>query len=257
MRRSPMMRTGAVLVAMAASIFLMVVSNRPQQGVAGPGGAVDPVPEKPIPMPPGLIGLEIALGQDGLWAQAWQGEVRMSEGRALSLEVLQRSLRARVDGPYEHFGAPRSPTPETQLGGYQPAGFIWNALEKGYRLGFQSSSDHTSTHWSYAVVLAEDTSRQAIIDAFRKRHCYAAADNILVDVRSGEHLMGDLFTTSSRPTLEIQVFGTTPIARLHVIRNNRYVFSTEPKAREVSLRYTDDDQELKPGQTYYYYVRIE
>jgi hypothetical protein len=130
-------------------------------------------------------------------------------------------------------------------------------FHKGYRLGFQSSNDHTSTHWSYAVVLAEDTSRQAIIDAFRKRHCYAATDNILVDVRSGEHLMGDLFTTSSRPTLEIQVFGTTPIARLHVIRNNRYVFSTEPKAREVSLRYTDDDQELKPGQTYYYYVRIE
>jgi hypothetical protein len=84
---------------MAAFTFLMVVSNRPQQGVAGPGGAVDPVPEKPIPMPPGLIGLEIALGQDGLWAQAWQGEVRMSEGRVLSLEVLQRSLRARVDGP--------------------------------------------------------------------------------------------------------------------------------------------------------------
>jgi hypothetical protein len=69
--------------------------------------------------------------------------------------------------------------------------------------------------------------------------------------------MGDLFTTASRPTLEIQVFGTTPIARLHVIRNNRNVFSTEPKAREVSLRYTDDDQELKPAQTYYYYVRIE
>jgi hypothetical protein len=106
-------------------------------------------------------------------------------------------------------------------------------------------------------VLAEDTSRQAIIDAFRKRHCYAATDNILVDVRSGEHLMGDLFTTASRPTLKIQVSGTAPIARLHVIRNNRYVFSTEPKAREVSLRYTDDDQELKPGQTYYYYVRIE
>ena len=30
-------------------------------------------------------------------------------------------------------------------GGYQPEGFIWNALEKGYRLGFQASSDHIST----------------------------------------------------------------------------------------------------------------
>ena len=54
---------------------------------------------------------------------------------------------------YEHFGAPRSPTEATQIGGYQPKGFIWNALEKGYKLGFQSSSDHVSTHLSYAVVL--------------------------------------------------------------------------------------------------------
>ena len=96
---------------------------------------------------------------------------------------------------YEHFGAPRSPTEATQIGGYQPAGFIWNALEKGYRLGFESSSDHVSTHLSYAIVYAEDTTRPAIIDAFKKRHCYAATDNILLDVRSGDHLMGDIFAT--------------------------------------------------------------
>src|SRR5262249_54243700 len=29
---------------------------------------------------------------------------------------------------YEHFGAPRSPTEETQIGGYEPKGFVWNAL---------------------------------------------------------------------------------------------------------------------------------
>jgi hypothetical protein len=32
---------------------------------------------------------------------------------------------------YEHFGAPRSPTEATNIGGYQPAGFVWNALERG------------------------------------------------------------------------------------------------------------------------------
>ena len=96
---------------------------------------------------------------------------------------------------YEHQGAPRSPTAATQIGGYQPAGFVWNALKKGYRLGFESSSDHISTHWSYAVVLAPERSREALIEAFRKRHCYAATDNIILDVRSGEHLMGDVFET--------------------------------------------------------------
>jgi hypothetical protein len=126
---------------------------------------------------------------------------------------------------YEHFGAPRSATADTHIGGYQPAGFVWNALEKGYRLGFQSSSDHVSTHMSYAVVLAEDTSRQAIIDAFKKRHCYGATDNILLIVRSGDQLMGDAFETAQRPALEITAHGTAPITKLHVVRDNKYVYS--------------------------------
>src|SRR5437660_12129796 len=113
---------------------------------------------------------------------------------------------------YEYQGAPRSPTEATQIGGYQPKGFVWNALEKGYKLGFQSSSDHVSTHWSYAIVYAEDASRPAIIDAFKKRHCYAATDNILLDVRSGDRMMGDTFNAAGKPRLSITVKGTAPVA---------------------------------------------
>jgi hypothetical protein len=156
---------------------------------------------------------------------------------------------------YEHFGAPRSPTEATQIGGYQPKGFIWNALDKGYRLGFQSSSDHVSTHWSYAIVLTDDHSRQGVIDAFKKRHCYAATDNIVLDVRSGEHLMGDIFKTNDRPSLKIKALGTAPIARVHVVRDNKYALTTEPKADRIELTYTDDD--ARPGETHYYYVRVE
>src|SRR5207248_9440356 len=98
---------------------------------------------------------------------------------------------------------------------------------------------------SYAVVLTDDVSRQGIIDAFKKRHCYAATDNILLLVRSGDHVMGDAFETSKRPTLSIQVYGTGPVAKLHVIKDNKYVYSTEPKEREIKeLRYTD--MEAKP-----------
>ncbi|HET6884107.1 MAG TPA: hypothetical protein VFI31_28390, partial [Pirellulales bacterium] len=156
---------------------------------------------------------------------------------------------------YEHFGAPRSATAQTQIGGYQPAGFIWNALERGYRLGFQSSSDHVSTHMSYGIVLAEEASRQQIIDGFKKRHSYAATDNIILIVRSGDHLMGDEFETSERPTLSIEAHGTAPIARLHVIRDNKYLDTTEPGERDVERTFTDMDAE--PGKTSYYYVRLE
>jgi hypothetical protein len=69
--------------------------------------------------------------------------------------------------------------------------------------------------------------------------------------------MGDLLETPERPTLRISVQGTAPIAKLHVIRNNRYVLSTEPRSKQVRLTYTDDDASLRAGQTHYYYVRVE
>src|SRR6516162_4371334 len=59
---------------------------------------------------------------------------------------------------YEFPGAPRSPTEQTQIGGFEPKGFVVHALDKGYKLGFQSSSDHVSTHISYGVVLTDNLS---------------------------------------------------------------------------------------------------
>jgi hypothetical protein len=156
---------------------------------------------------------------------------------------------------YETFGAPRSPTKPTQIGGYEPAGFVWNAFEKGYRFGFQSSSDHVSTHMSYGIVLTDDVSRQGLIDAFKKRHSYAATDNIIVEVRCGPQIMGDIFTSAKRPTLDIIVHGTAPVAKIRVIRDNKYVYQNEPRQREVNLHYTDTD--IAAGATSYYYVRVE
>ena len=53
-------------------------------------------------------------------------------------------------------------------GPYKPDGFVSLALDKGYRLGFQASSDHISTHVSYACVLAEEFSRKGLIDAMQE-----------------------------------------------------------------------------------------
>ena len=79
---------------------------------------------------------------------------------------------------YEYFGAPRvAHGPDDAVGGWRPLGMVWNALALQYRLGFQASSDHVSTHISFAVAIAERPDRDAILDAFQRRHCYAATDN--------------------------------------------------------------------------------
>jgi hypothetical protein len=155
---------------------------------------------------------------------------------------------------YEHYGAPRvARTPAESIGGWRPMGMIWNALSLQYKFGFQASSDHISTHISYAIAIAEDASRAAILDAFKRRHCYGATDNILMDVRSGEHIMGDEFDADGPVRLKVLVHGTRPLARVDVIKDFVYVFSTEPKGPRVEFQWTDDEK--RPAGTSWYYVR--
>jgi hypothetical protein len=155
---------------------------------------------------------------------------------------------------YEHYGAPRvARTPAESIGGWRPMGMIWNALSMQYKFGFQASSDHISTHISYAVAIAEDTSRAAILDAFKRRHCYGATDNILLDVRAGEHIMGDEFVADGPVKLKVLVHGTRPLARVDVIKDFVYVFSTEPKGPRVEFQWTDE--ETRPPGVSWYYVR--
>src|SRR5207244_9454371 len=85
---------------------------------------------------------------------------------------------------YEYPDAPRAGhDPQgnklpASLGGWEPAGFVVNALKKGYRFGFQSSSDHISTHISYCVARAERHDRDSILAALKQRHVSGAHDDI-------------------------------------------------------------------------------
>lgn len=157
---------------------------------------------------------------------------------------------------YEHLGAPRvARRPGEAIGGWKPLGMVWNALAMQYRLGFQASSDHISTHISYAVAVTEDTTRASVLDAFRKRHCYGATDNIVLDVRSGDHIMGDEFDADGPVRLQVFAHGTRPIAKVDVIKDFTYVYSTEPKTEQVRFAWTDEEK--RPPGLSWYYVRVQ
>jgi hypothetical protein len=156
---------------------------------------------------------------------------------------------------YEMPGAPRTNTEGDSIGGWRPQGFINLALQMGFKMGFQASSDHVSTHQSYCNILVTDNTREAILAAVKQRHVYGATDNILADVRSGSHLMGDAFATAERPELKVKLIGTKPFAKVHVIKDNEYVYSTEPKTEKVEFTWRDST--ARQGKTSYYYVRGE
>jgi hypothetical protein len=163
---------------------------------------------------------------------------------------------------YEHEGGPKGATAQKlymQRSGYQPAGFFWNALAKGYRMGIQASSDHCSTHLSYACILAENSSREALIDAMRKRHTFGATDNIVLDfrVKTGgkEYLQGDAFEAKGRYTLTFSAIGTGPIRRIDVIHNERYAYAVTPTGTSTA-RFSYTDPQPAAGENRYY-IRLE
>ena len=163
---------------------------------------------------------------------------------------------------YEYEGAPRAATTankRAQKSGFQPQGFWWNALDKGYKLGVQASSDHWSTHVSYACILAESWTREGLLDAMRKRHAYAATDNIVLNFQAvtgnTTALMGDIVPAAANadPRLIVRVVGTGTIKQIDVIRNHGFIYSTRPGTRQASFDYVDRQS---PAGESWYYVRV-
>ncbi|MDQ2898917.1 MAG: hypothetical protein M3Y07_03845 [Acidobacteriota bacterium] len=159
---------------------------------------------------------------------------------------------------YEYEGGPRAETATNHVlihGSYQPAGFWWNALAKGLKLGVQSSSDHISTHCSYAMIYTPSDDRTQIVESMRQRHAYAATDNIVLDFEAEEpngkrHLMGDAFVSSGVPKLTAKIEGTDRIKQIDLIRNNEFLYTQKPDSKNVDFGYVD--QSPKAGESYYY-----
>jgi hypothetical protein len=158
---------------------------------------------------------------------------------------------------YEAPGAPKVEKPEGDQihGPYRGDGFVSLALDKGYRLGFQASSDHISTHVSYACILAEEFSRRGLVEAMRQRHSYAATDNIVLDFRlDGRALSGDEVRVT-QPRFAVVVLGTGPLERVDVIKNGAVVHTEQPSGSELRLHWADPAS--APGaRPDYYYVRV-
>ncbi len=157
----------------------------------------------------------------------------------------------------EHKNAPRGVMDgeeDKALGGFQAPGLVWNAWKKGYRLGVIASSDHYSTHISYAMVYAPGTSREEIFNAIRRRRTYGATDNIILEFWLGEHFMGDDFRAAEKQKIRVKAIGTGEIEKVRLIRDAQFIYEISPGKKQVDFEYLDTD--AGPGE-HWYYVRVE
>ena len=133
-------------------------------------------------------------------------------------------------------------------------GMVAAAWAKGHRLGVIASSDHLSTHMSYAMVYAEEATREGVFQAIQKRHTYAATDNIVVDFRIGEAFMGDEISVGGAiPGIRAKILGTAIVREVALVRNNQVIYTTNPGTTDVELEY--NDREPEEGENFYY-VRV-
>jgi hypothetical protein len=153
---------------------------------------------------------------------------------------------------YEMPGAPRTNTASDSISGYEAAGYVTNALGKGIQLGFEASSDHISTHISFTNIWVTTPTRAGIMEAMHNRRLYGSTDNILADVRSGTHFMGESFSVTSQPVLSVRLFGTNAFQTVVVVKDGNVVYSTS--GGQV-LGFSWQDTTASKGKTSYYYVR--
>ncbi len=157
-----------------------------------------------------------------------------------------------IRGSYESEGCPR------QSVKVKEGGFFQDALAKGYKLGTICSTDHG---WGvgYAVVYAEENSRQSTFEALTDRRCYGSTTyGLVVDFRMGDYMMGEEITSSK--SLELTVFakGTVPLRSIEIISQGKIVhsvgdFKKPIGEKETYLRWKPKSISQEP---IYYYARV-
>jgi hypothetical protein len=105
------------------------------------------------------------------------------------------------------------------------------------------------------MILTPGDSRTEIVESMRRRHAYAATDNILLDFQAEEadgtrHLMGDDFRATSTPRLRAKITGTAPVNSVELIRNNEFIYTQHPQRRDFEFEYTDSSP--RKGDNWYY-----
>lgn len=128
-------------------------------------------------------------------------------------------------------------------------------LREGYRYGFVCNSDghkgHVGTN-GLTAVFAKALTREAILDAYRRRHVYGTTNaRIRLIVTGNGHLMGDVVPNTPDKRLEIDVVGENRLKRIDLYRNAELYRRIAPEGKRFHDVITV--QEAPPS---HWYVRV-
>ncbi len=117
--------------------------------------------------------------------------------------------------------------------------FLHEALEKGLVVGVVGASDDHTCRPGAAYptdvelrcrggltgIYARELTREGIWEALKARRCYATTgERIILKVSSNGNPMGSVMTTSSPPSIEVEVIGTAPLEKVEIVRDTTTIY---------------------------------
>jgi hypothetical protein len=79
-------------------------------------------------------------------------------------------------------------------------------------------------------------------------------DNIVLDVRMGEHFMGDEFVLARAEPIRVIARAPRKVDRVSIIKDGKVIYTGTPASRNVDFQYRDTED---VAGRHLYYVRVE
>ena len=122
-----------------------------------------------------------------------------------------------------------------------PVSAVWEALERGYRIGFVGSGDShrlgTGEDFGITGAYVENLSRAEIFEAIRSKRVFASTGaRILIDFQVNGAFMGEQIKAVSPVKIEVSVVGDARLERLEIIKDHHVIHATEADQSSKQFR---------------------
>lgn len=144
-----------------------------------------------------------------------------------------------------------------------PVSAVWEALERGYRIGFVGSGD---SHWmgtgednGITGAYVSELTRQGVFDAIRAKRVFASTGGrLLIDFRVNGAFMGASVVARREEPLQIvvRVDSDAPVDALEIIKDHRVIHSAARSDGPIDLEFQDRSGPREDGKASYCYLRV-
>ncbi len=144
-----------------------------------------------------------------------------------------------------------------------PVSSVWEALERGYRIGLVGSGD---SHWmgtgednGITGAYVKEFTRGGVFDAIRAKRVFASTGaRFLIDFRVNGAFMGGAVEANPGDPLRIRVHvdGDAPLELVEIVKDHRVVHSMRGNGRRAEFEFLDQSGPRSDGKASYCYVRV-